>query len=110
MTHDVREADLYDYLADILDLLMMEEQLTGGSSNPASIEFMATYAYRVIQELQDGKNDLVAAFERDVYLNVKQFRGEIVEDKNNQDSSEEEGDGEDEEEEGSHDSEEEGKK
>ena len=102
MTHDVREEDLYDYLADILDLLMMEEQLTGGSSNPASIEFMATYAHRVIQELQDGKNGLVTAFERDVYLNVKQFRGEIVEDKNNQHSSEEEGGSDDEEEEGSY--------
>lgn len=62
MTHDVRENDLYDYLSDILDLLMMEEELSGGSSNPASIEFMAAYAYKVIIELQNGKKDRVDAF------------------------------------------------
>lgn len=78
MTHDVRENDLYDYLADILDLLMMDEELSGGSSNPASIEFMARYAYQVIEELQTGKNTKVVSFEQDVYQNVKQFRGEIV--------------------------------
>lgn len=62
MTHDVRENDLYDYLSDILDLLMMEEELNGGSSNPASIEFMTGYAYKVIIDLQNGKKDRVDAF------------------------------------------------
>lgn len=37
MTHDIKEEDLVDYLYDILDLLMMDEELVGGSSNPASI-------------------------------------------------------------------------
>lgn len=37
MNHDIKEEDLVDYLYDILDLLMMDEELVGGSSNPASI-------------------------------------------------------------------------
>lgn len=90
MSHDVKEGDLYDYLADILDLLMIDEQLTGGSNNPASIESMARYAFAVITELQEGKNDKVNSFEQDVYQNVKQFRGEIVRDDNNSDEEDEE--------------------
>lgn len=37
MNHDIKEEDMVDYLYDILDLLMMDEELVGGSSNPASI-------------------------------------------------------------------------
>lgn len=48
MTHDVKEEDVEDYLYDILDLLMMEEQLMGGSNNPASIQYMARYTFAVI--------------------------------------------------------------
>lgn len=49
MTHDVTVDDINDYLYDIIDLLMMEEQLIGGSSNPASIDYMANYTHQVIQ-------------------------------------------------------------
>jgi hypothetical protein len=48
MTHDVKEKDIYDYLSDILEMLMMEEELIGGSTNPASIEYMSAYTYQVI--------------------------------------------------------------
>jgi hypothetical protein len=62
MTHDVSSDDLFDYLDDILDLLMMEEELVGGSSNPASIDYMANFTHAVIQELQNGKRDKMDHF------------------------------------------------
>ncbi len=49
MTHDVREEDLEDYLYDILDLLMMEEQTIVNSNNPTSIQYMSRYTFEVIQ-------------------------------------------------------------
>lgn len=39
---------------------------------------MSNYTIRVIKELQEGKNGLIVAFEQNIYLNVKQFKGEIV--------------------------------
>jgi hypothetical protein len=92
MTHDIKEEDVEDYLYDILDLLMMDEELIGGSSNPASIQYMARYTHQVIEELQNGRNEKVVKFEEEVYQNVKQFRGQIVEDEHNHDDSEEEDD------------------
>lgn len=78
MNHDVKEEDLVDYLYDILDLLMMDEELVGGSSNPASIESMATLTIKIIEDLQNGSNDRVVKFQKEVYDNVKQFKGEVV--------------------------------
>jgi hypothetical protein len=37
MEHDVKEEDIQDYLYDILDLLMIDEQLSGAYKNPASV-------------------------------------------------------------------------
>ena len=62
MSHDVKEDDLEDYLLDILDLMMVEEELLGGSNNPASIAYMAHYTMEVMKELQEGKNSKVQAF------------------------------------------------
>jgi hypothetical protein len=62
MNHDVKPNDLYDYLSDILSLLMIEEDLIGGSSNPCSIEYMANFTHSVIQELTDGKTEKIDHF------------------------------------------------
>jgi hypothetical protein len=78
MTHDIKPNDLYDYLSDILSLLMIEEDLVGGSSNPCSIEYMAEFTHSVIQELTDGKRDRIDHFELDIYQPVKQFKGKLV--------------------------------
>ena len=67
MTHDVKIDDLYDYLSDILGLLMIEEDLIGGSSNPCSIEYMANFTHSVIQDLTDGKRDKIDHFELNIY-------------------------------------------
>ena len=37
MNHDVKAEDIEDYLYDILDLLMINEELLGGKNNPASL-------------------------------------------------------------------------
>jgi len=57
---------------------MIDEQLSGGYKNPASVQYMANYTIKVIEELQKGRNDLITSFEQNIYLNVKQFKGEIV--------------------------------
>ncbi len=84
MTHDVKVEDIEDYLEDVLDLMMIDEELLGGSSNPASIHYMANFTMEVIEQLQDGRRDKVVAFEEGVYQNVKQFKGQVIEDQPNQ--------------------------
>ncbi len=54
---------------------MMEEELIGGNSNPASIHYMSEYTMAVIGELQQGKKNKINEFEMSVYRNVKQFKG-----------------------------------
>lgn len=49
MEHDVKSQDIEDYLYDILDLLMIDEELSGAYRNPASVEYMADYTMRVIK-------------------------------------------------------------
>lgn len=78
MTHDVTPEYIEDYLADVLDLLMVEEEIVGGNSNPASIHRMAIYTTEVIAELQEGRRDKVTAFEEGIYQNVKQFKGQVI--------------------------------
>ena len=52
--------------------------MSGGSSNPASIQRMALLTTEVIKDLQNGKKDKVIQFEESVYSHVKQFQGEVV--------------------------------
>lgn len=75
MSHDVKADDIEDYLYDILDLLMIEEELIGGNKNPASINYMSSHIIRVMEELQSGKKTLVNDFEVNIYNNVKMFKG-----------------------------------
>lgn len=78
MDHDVKCEDIEDYLYDIMDLMMVQEELSGGSSNPASIENMSLYTMKVIGELQEGRRDRIVEFEENVYRKVKEFQGEVV--------------------------------
>ena len=52
--------------------------MSGGNSNPASIQNMALHTVNVIAELQEGKKDRVAHFEQNVYNQVKLFQGQVV--------------------------------
>lgn len=52
--------------------------MSGGNSNPASIQNMALYTVNVIAELQEGKKDRVTHFEQNVYNQVKLFQGQVV--------------------------------
>jgi hypothetical protein len=62
MSHDVKAEDIEDYLFDVLDLLKIDEELTGGSRNPASVGYMSNYTVDVIEELQKGKKDKIISF------------------------------------------------
>lgn len=62
MTHDVKAEDIEDYLLDVLDLLMIDEELIGGSSNPASVQYMASYTEKVIEDLQNKKKNKIEWF------------------------------------------------
>lgn len=62
MTHEVKSEDVEDYLDDILDLMMVDEELAGGNRNPASIRYMANHTVEVITELQNGKKDKLIHF------------------------------------------------
>jgi hypothetical protein len=44
---------------------------------------MSKYIFKVIEELQNGGNTLVQKFDEEIYQNVKNFKGEVIEDKNN---------------------------
>jgi hypothetical protein len=63
--------------------MMIDEELLGGSSNPASIHYMANFTIEVMEQLQEGRRDKVVAFEEGVYRNVKQFKGQVIEDSRN---------------------------
>lgn len=49
---------------------------------------MARLTIKVIEDLQNGSNDRVVKFQTEVYDNVKQFRGEVVEQGADSDSEE----------------------
>ena len=67
MNHDVKAQDVEDYLDDILDLMMVQQELSGGNSNPASTYYMSNYTISVIEQLQKGKRNKVEYFEKNIY-------------------------------------------
>ena len=79
MNHDVKAEDIEDYLDDVLQLLMVQEELIGGNSNPASTYYMSNYTISVIDELQKGKKDKVEHFQKNIYEHVKLFKGQVIE-------------------------------
>ena len=54
---------------------MVQEELIGGNSNPASTYYMSNYTIAVIDELQKGRKDKVEHFEKNIYEHVKLFKG-----------------------------------
>lgn len=75
MEHDVSLEDLEDYLFDILDLLMIDEELVGGSQNIGSVEHIAKSIHEVILDLNQGNSKKIEYFEEKIYKQVKSMKG-----------------------------------
>ena len=58
---------------------MVQEELIGGNSNPASTYYMSNYTIAVIDELQKGRKDKVEHFQKNIYEHVKLFKGQVIE-------------------------------